>query len=298
MAIFLGLTAAICWGVADFCARFASRRIGAFRTLFFMQLFGFAAMTAYLEWTARGISPATAGWRPWVFAAFAGVLSTVGSLALYYAFQIGVMSIVAPISSSYPAITVVLAFLSGERLSPLRATGLGTIIIGVILAATSFAALSAGAKGTGGDSGVHASRAHLSRGVGWSIFAAVTFGVMFWWLGFHVVPLTGSAVSVWIIRLSTIGALGLVAVPSRQSLGLPRGSVWWLVAAVGLTDTTAYFANNAGMATGHVSVVSVLASLYGAVTVLLSWIVLRERLERSQWAGIALIFVGIVMVSV
>jgi len=34
------------------------------------------------------------------------------------------------------------------------------------------------------------------------------------------------------------------------------------------------------------------------VTVLLSWIVLRERLERSQWAGIALIFIGIVMVRV
>jgi uncharacterized membrane protein len=49
---------------------------------------------------------------------------------------------------------------------------------------------------------------------------------------------------------------------------------------------------------GPVSVVSVLASLYGAVTVLLSWIFLRERLERSQWLGIVLIFVGIVCVSI
>ncbi len=292
MPVFLGLAAAICWGVADFCARFAARRIGAFRTLFFMQLVGFAAITAYLESTAS-LSPSTAGWRPWVFAAIAGVLSTVGSLALYYAFRIGVMSIVAPISSSYPAITVVLAFFSGERLSPHRAAGLVVIIIGVILAATSFAALSA----KSGPAENPASRAHVSRGVGWSIFAAITFGVMFWFIGFHVVPLTGSGFSVWMIRLSTIGTLALVAAPSRQSLMPPRGTVWWFIAAVGLTDTTAYFANNTGLGTGHVSVVSVLASLYGAVTVLLSWIFLRERLERSQWFGIALIFAGIVMVS-
>lgn len=292
MAIFLGLTAAICWGVADFCARFGARRIGAFRTLFFMQLFGLAIMTVFMV-SRGGISPASGGWQPWEVAAFAGVLSTVGSLALYYAFRIGVMSIVAPISSSYPAITVTLAFLSGERLPAHRIAGLGVIIVGVILAATSFAALRAG----GDAPGEQGSGAHLSRGVGWSIFAAIAFGVMFWFIGFYVVPLTGSAFSVWMIRLTAIGTLALVAAPSRQSLMPPRGSVWWIVAAIAVTDTTAYFANNTGLGTGHVSVVSVLASLYGAVTVLLSWIFLRERLERSQWLGIALIFAGIVMVS-
>jgi len=42
----------------------------------------------------------------------------------------------------------------------------------------------------------------------------------------------------------------------------------------------------------------VLASLYGAVTVILAWIFLREKLERSQWLGIILIFAGIVLVSI
>ena len=64
-----------------------------------------------------------------------------------------------------------------------------------------------------------------------------------------------------------------------------------------MMDTAAFVANNAGLKTGQVSVVSVLASLYGAMTVLLSWIFLRERLERCQWLGIVLIFAGIVFVS-
>jgi drug/metabolite transporter (DMT)-like permease len=62
-------------------------------------------------------------------------------------------------------------------------------------------------------------------------------------------------------------------------------------------DTTAYVANNLGLHRGPVSIVTVVASLYGAVTVLLSSLFLRERLERTQWFGIALLFTGIILVS-
>ncbi len=154
-------------------------------------------------------------------------------------------------------------------------------------------------KDTNRDSGAsgEAGSARLSKGAGWAIIAAVGYGVMFWWLGFHVVPLVGSAVSVWVVRITTFAVLALAGIPTGRSLQLPRGSVWWLLAVVGLMDTGAFVANNAGMGMGHVAVVSVLSSLYGAVTVLLSWIFLRERTERSQWFGIFLIFAGIVFVS-
>lgn len=66
---------------------------------------------------------------------------------------------------------------------------------------------------------------------------------------------------------------------------------------VGLIDTAAFVANNAGMRLGHVSIVTVLSSLYGAVTVLLGAIFVRERIGKSQWCGILLIFTGIVLVN-
>ncbi|MGA7855803.1 MAG: DMT family transporter [Candidatus Acidiferrales bacterium] len=304
LAIILGLAGAFSWGAADFAARFASRRVGAYRTLFFMQFFGFLALSAYLKWTIgfTGVAP---GWRPWAMAVAAGILNMVASLALYHSFEVGTMSIVGPVSSSYPALTVALSLLSGERIHALRAAGLAVTLVGVILAATSFApqaksatptASEPVASVTAGDE--EAARAHLSKGVGWAIFAALGFGVMFWFLGFHVVPMVGSAVSVWVMRLTALVSLAVVAAPVGQSIQLPRGGVWWLLLAVGVLDTAAFVANNAGLSTGQVSVVSVLASLYGAVTVLLSWIFLRERLERSQWLGIVLIFGGVVMVSI
>lgn len=293
MGILLGLTGAVSWGIADFAARFASRRVGAYRTLFFMQFFGLVALTAYLKSTGGISCGVTPGWQPWVLAAVAGVLNTIASLSLYHSFQIGVMSIVAPISSCYPALTVLLSLLSGERVQPLRMFGLAVTLIGVVLAATSLAPSSRDDSAAGDKP----RRARMSKGVGWAILSAAGFGVLFWFLGFYVVPVAGSAFSVWMIRLTTFCTLALFAAPVRQTLQLPRGNVWWLLAGVGIMDTVAFVSNNAALHIGQVSVVSVLASLYGAVTVLLCWIFLRERLERSQWFGILLIFAGIVLVS-
>jgi drug/metabolite transporter (DMT)-like permease len=299
LAIILGLTGAVCWGGADFAARFASRRVGAYRTLFFMQFFGFIALSVYLKFRGgffEGIAP---GWHPWALAALAGVINMIASLSLYYSFQIGVMSIVAPVSSAYPALTVALAIASGERITALRGAGLAVTLVGVILAATTFTPSAASPVNANPEKETATKEtAHLSKGVGWALLAALGFGVLFWFLGFYVVPAVGPTISVWVIRLTSFSVLAVAAVPTRQSLKLPIGSVWWLLAAVGFLDTAAFVANNAGLHTGQVSVVSVLASLYGAVTVLLARIFLREKLERSQWFGIALIFTGIVLVSI
>jgi drug/metabolite transporter (DMT)-like permease len=309
LAIILGLTGAVCWGGADFAARFASRRVGAYRTLFFMQFFGFIALSVYLKFRGgffEGIAP---GWHPWALAALAGVINMIASLSLYYSFQIGVMSIVAPVSSAYPALTVALAIASGERITALRGIGLAITLVGVILAATTFTPSAANPVNASpvnvnavNESAVNErpakETAHLSKGVGWALLAALGFGVLFWFLGFYVVPAVGPTISVWVIRLTSFSTLALAAIPARQSLHLPRGGVWWQLAAVGFLDTAAFVANNAGLRTGQVSVVSVLASLYGAVTVLLAWIFLREKLERTQWLGVVLVFAGIVLVSI
>jgi drug/metabolite transporter (DMT)-like permease len=111
-------------------------------------------------------------------------------------------------------------------------------------------------------------------------------------------PVLGGAVSVWMIRLSTLVSLTLVAVPARQSIAFPRGSVWWLIPLMAATDTAAFLCSNYGLARGPVSVVTMLASLFSAVTVLLAAIFLRERLQRTQWLGIALIFAGIILMNI
>jgi drug/metabolite transporter (DMT)-like permease len=120
---------------------------------------------------------------------------------------------------------------------------------------------------------------------------------MFWLLGFHVVPALGGVTSVWVLRVVATVGLGAAAWPARQSLRLPRPGMVWMLMAIGALDVGAYLANNFGMEFRHVSIVTVIASLYAAVTVLLAAVVLREKLNGKQWLGVALIFAGVVILS-
>ena len=70
-----------------------------------------------------------------------------------------------------------------------------------------------------------------------------------------------------------------------------------LVLAAAVLDTLAYVAFNLGIASAYTSIVTALASLFSAVTVLLAWAILRERLAPAQWTGVAVILAGVLLVS-
>jgi len=292
MGILLGLATALCWGSADLFARFATRSLGAFRTMLYMQMIGFVLLTAAMPWLG-GWGPLARGldWRLWAWGIGVGILNTSGTLALYRSFEIGKMSIVAPISAAYPALTMVLSAITGERLTPARFAGIALIILGVVVVAR-------GEAMPGDANPLDDSRPTKQRlGVGWAVFSAIGFGVMFWLLGFRVVPMMGAAPSVWMIRLTSVLTTALVMLLARRPMKLPdlRANRW--IFGVGILDTSAYLFNNFGMLREQVSVVSVLASLYGAVTVALAALILKEKISPAQWAGIASIFVGIILIG-
>jgi drug/metabolite transporter (DMT)-like permease len=216
-------------------------------------------------------------------------------VCLYTSFTKGKLSVVVPISASYPALTLVLSMLSGEVVRWESLLGIAISLAGVFLAATTFDPKLDAPHSY--PQGAHAHRTHVTSGVGWALSAAFAYGVVFWLIGYHVMPVLGGAASVWIIRLTTGASLALVAMPVRQSIALPRGSVWWLIPVMAACDTAAFLFNNLGLARGPISVVTMLASLFSAVTVLLAGIFLRERLQRTQWLGIALIFAGIILMD-
>ena len=290
MGILLGLATAVTWGLADFIARFATHKIGTHRTLFYMQFFGFVALSAAMPMLGGwGHLADGSGWQPWGWALLAGSLNFVSTFALYRSFKIGKLAVVAPVSASYPALTVVLATLSGERLTILRAAGIAATMAGVMLVAMQRT------EEANGD--VRKEEGGLPRGVGWALTAGLGFGVLFWLLGTRIVPIVGAPQSVWVIRLTSASAAALLAAPLGVSLRLTKGGVRWMLAGMGLLDTAAFVASNRGMQMEQVAIVSVLGSLYGAVTVALAAAVLREHLAPRQWAGIACIFAGIGMIS-
>jgi drug/metabolite transporter (DMT)-like permease len=117
-------------------------------------------------------------------------------------------------------------------------------------------------------------------------------------IGYGITPYLDGFRSVLLLRSVSVAVLLLISVPAGQGLGMAFGSVWGLIAAVGIFDTAAFICSNLGLGTGHVSIVTVLGSLFGAVTVFLGWIFLREHVGKTQWVGVFLIFVGIILVSI
>ncbi|MGC1107470.1 MAG: EamA family transporter, partial [Candidatus Acidiferrales bacterium] len=270
---------------------------GALRALMFMQLVGFIALTVGMGATGHWARffPVFR-WSIWAWIVLAGVLSALGALALYRSFEIGVLALVSPIAASYPALTVVLSISTGERLTRAHALGVVAVITGVIVAAL---ALPAKDNTSAGDESVSARdhRSHLLRGVPWALAAALAFGVNYWILGFRVMPVFGGFASVWVIRLVSFILLALLLRPLGQPMEIPRGSTAWLIVFIGLVDTAGFVANNLAFKQEEIAIATVLASLYGVVTLLFAAVLLRERLGRRQWAGVALIFAGVALVS-
>lgn len=303
--ILLGLTAALCWGVGDFCARGATHAGGSFRTLLLMNVIaviGLGALGVVTGQLAFAHPPLA-----WLLVAAAVNLSILGgAFLLYRAFAIGVLSLVSPIAASFAALTALLSIVSGEHPSAAQLAGIAVTVAGVTLTSTvpghpAHAEQSKRAKGFLG----------LQPGVTEAILAMVVFGVCYWLLRFVVARLggvqtafVGKVVDATVLLL-VAGAIVLRARlrPSSTPIrALPdsRAATRQLALFAGanaLLDTGANVAYNLGVAGALTSVVSVLSSLFSAVTVLLAAIFLRERLSRWQWAGVAAILFGVALVS-
>jgi drug/metabolite transporter (DMT)-like permease len=297
--IALGVLTAVSWGSADFLARFATRTVGSVRALFGMQFWG-AIFVSILLFFARdwGHLFDGSGWQPWAWGILAGSINTFAMLALYRAFEIGKLSLVGPVSASYPALTVILSLLSGERLSAYRALGIVAAVLGVIFVAAgekSNAALAL--SNESGDANSNAQNSSGVPGLGWAIAAAFSFAILFWLLGRRMIPRTGALATVWLIRVT--GALITFAVLLATKIPLPvknkrtRAQLY----TMGYLDTAAFALSNLGMRIEQVAVISVLGSLYGAVTVALAAIFLKERIAPLQWTGIAAIFLGVALMN-
>jgi drug/metabolite transporter (DMT)-like permease len=289
MGILIGLLTALTWGGADFTARFSTHRIGTLRTMFYMQFVGFLLLTISMRWLGGwGHLADGSGWHPWAWGFLAGLLNACGTLSLYRSFEIGKMAVVAPLSASYPALTLILSWLGGDHLSAARVAGILFILLGV--------AVVAGGEHAPSEDSAQPSKTN-TRGIGWACVAAIAFGFLFWLLGIRIVPRVGAVQAVWMIRLTSALLTASIISFAAQPMRLPRGRVRWMALGMGAFDTLAFVLSNRGMQMEQIAVISVLGSLYGAVTVGLAAIFLREHISRLQWTGVATIFGGIFLIS-
>ncbi|KPV57772.1 hypothetical protein QJ48_20230 [Paenibacillus sp. A3] len=279
----LGLVSALSFGTADFFAGKSGKKIGVFSTLFYMQLVGLLFLTAAVFW--KGQWHALLSLQHAAAASLWMAVDLIGILFLYQGLLTGSSAVVAPVASSFSVVTVVLAFLSGERLGTGTWLGIVMTLSGVILASIVWSGKSKQRSGTA-----------LASGVLWAILASLFLGAAFFGLRFAQEAL-GGLLTVWIGRLQATILLPVLYRLLKIKLTPPGRNGAGLVAIVGILDAVALVSYNTGLGLEDTSIVITAASLFAIVTLLWGVLAGGEKPAWNQWIGVGYTLAGILIVS-
>ena len=232
-----------------------------------------------------------------------GLTSLVAFLTLYKALAIGSMSIVAPISATYPVVPVIYGLAQGERPAGIRIIGMALIVSGVLLA--SYAPdrqvaepVIVAAPDIAGVAGAAQRSARAGTANMPSLLLAVASALA---TGITLICVSKAAETspYWGLAVmrgtAFVGILLYIAV-ARRGVGAPARKLPGLL-VIGLLDTLATGLFAVASTYGYLSVVAVIASLFPLGTIALARLALGERILSHQYLGVAVALTGVAFVA-
>ncbi|HVP17823.1 MAG TPA: DMT family transporter [Spirochaetia bacterium] len=277
MAIVLAGLSALMYGAADFCGGMAARRAPLPAVLVSSQAVGLAvALGGSLAFGFHSASVSDLAWG-----ALAGVCGTAGIAALYTALATTVVAVASPLAAiTGAAIPVLLGVASGER------PGIPAWA-GILLGAAAVVLLTVGPDPPGKNGNVR--RAALL-----GILAGLGFGLFFF-----AISRTSHASGLWPLvaaRVATVGLVVAFAGLTGRSLRFSAAGAPMIVLS-GVLDMGANIAFLLASRAGMLSISAAVAALYPGPTVVLAWIVLRERITGLRVLGLGLALAGVALIS-
>ena len=277
LAIVGGLGAALVFATVTLCNSRSSRMIGPSQLLAWVMLIGLAivAPLVALEGVPAGLDAGSGGWL-----AVAGIGNVTGLLLAYAALRIGKVGVVAPLVATQGAVAALLAVVAGETIEVGAGFSLAAIAVGVVLA------------GLAAEPGKEAARAEpratlfalgAAFAIGWSLYATARASIE--------LPV------VWALLPSRVIGVAAVTVPLalRSGLRMTREALP-LVVVAGVCEVLGFALFALGARHG-IAVSAVLASQFAALAAVAAYFLFGERLARVQHAGVALIIVGVGVLS-
>lgn len=218
--------------------------------------------------------------EPMLWGLASGVAGGVAVWWFYLALATGPMAVVSPLTAVLVAGIPVLAGLAiGERPDLVAYVGIALALIAVVLVSKESPDETTGEVAGGIDM-------RFTRSVAWlTVGSGVTFAIAF--ICLHQI---GDSSGLWPLAASRLSATAVVwcVALAVGHFTFPHRSVLKLVAFVGVLDVVANAAILYAYQGGLLSLVSVIASLYPAATVMLAMVMLGERVGRLQQAGMVL----------
>ncbi|MCC6299891.1 MAG: DMT family transporter [Anaerolineales bacterium] len=278
LSILYGIASSLSWGAGDFAGGLSSRKVGAYRAVLYADFFGLLMIVAAAFFYRESFPSSAVALNSFI----GGALGSMGLLVLYYSLSIGQMSIAAPVSALFSALLpVVYAALTEGLPSVIQLIGFALALAAVWLISQ-------------GDGGFHLGKLSDLK---YPVLAGFGFGCYFIFIH-NAVGDPGALL--WPMILSRLAGTLLVLVivlARREPLAVPTGA-WTVVLINAALDLGGNFFFILASKTGRLDIAAILSSLYPGATVILAWLILKERISLKQAIGIALAFLAIYFFTV
>ena len=281
LALICGLTAACAWAVHDLLVR----KIGQEAPILPMMLAVLAAGTVALVLPTALIAEWQLMTGPaYGFSAAAGLAYVLGMGGLYRAFSLAPVRIVAPILGSFPMISLGFAAIGGKAVSGIELVAVLAIVGGIAIVALAGRA----EEGAG-----HSTR--MGEAMLWSVAGTVGFATTFW-LAQEGARQGDEMASIAVTRLVALAAVFAIVLAARAPWRAPKGTGRSL-AVMGVLDAIAISLVTISGRLPNPEYAAISSSLFGVLTILLAWKILKEAVLPAQWLGIVTVFAGIAALS-
>jgi uncharacterized membrane protein len=282
IGIALAIGAMLCWGIYDFLLAIAIRKSSVFKAFFWNLIIASILLLFALPLADNIQSPPA--WV-WLLILIDSLIIVFSYLIFCKALEIGPVSIVAPVSSLWGGLTLILGIIFlNEVPSKLSIAGLALAIIGLVLVSFKWQDITK----------IHV---HLaSKGLKYALIVVAAWAPFYIILDVIMQQINGL---ISIIVVNAFAAILIVAYKliknektNIRSAAVPVIAITAVIYA--LAELFYIFSLNTEMTTLSAPI----SSLYPAITVMLAWKFLNEKIQASQAVGIALIIIGISALAV
>lgn len=270
LATLFSLAAAIAWGSGDFSGGLAVKRHNAYSVLLTSQAISLLPLIALILW----FEPFLPSQQDVLLGMLTGIFVMLALMHFYIGLAKGRMSVVAPVAAIIACVIPVMLGMWTQGLpSPLQLGGFALALLAVWLLSNP-------------DSKLKASAMELR----YALISGLCFAGVF--ICLHSVSGETRLWPVFTARATSMVTVGIYTF-TRGYWVMPSRPLLPLIALAGLFDVLGSYCFVMASHAGRLDMVTLFASLYPAVTVLLAWLIIKEQLEKKQWAGVLTSFIAI-----
>jgi len=280
LAYLLSLISLGGYGFGDFLTKRSVQKVGYFRLQFMMALVSISIAVIFGIFLFQ---PSRFSWNWPVLGLL--VLGEILNISAYLIYnrgaERGLLSLISPISAGYPIIPIFfgLIFLR-ENPGLLAGSGVFLIILGLILASI-----------------ILDKTKHIKASIFYGLAALVLWGISTITV---LAPIETFGPRNVIVMSAPLAFLYVVifGLATRQKFLIRRREKgFWVTFLVAFFEMIGGFAFLFAVDRGHIAIVAPISAAYPLITVFLSLLIYKEKLNSFQWFGVPLIILGIVLMA-